>query len=129
MVKVSQVPYDKVVAFTSPLSMNGWLDILTNLMRLQTPDADLPKPISTLFEKIREAQKSRNDIVHTVWIIQFPKDWGKDRLYAADKSYGITFPKKMKKLIGHKAYTAAEIRAIASEIRQLADQFRAIFLP
>jgi len=128
MVKMSQVPYDKVVAFTSPSPMNVWLDILTNLMRLQAPDADLPKPMSILFEKIREAQKNRNDIVHAVWMIQFPKDRGKDRLYATDKAYGIIFPKKMKKLMDKRAFTAAEMRAIARDIHQLADEFRDRFL-
>lgn len=128
MVKVSQVPYDKVVAFTASSPMNGWLDILTNLMRLQTRDADLGKPISVLFEKIRKAQAKRNAIVHAVWSIQFPKDWGKDRLYATNKAYGTGFPKKRKTPMVHQTYTAAEIRNVASEVRQVADEFRAMFL-
>ena len=41
MVRMSQVPFDKVVAFTAPAPMNGWLDILANLMRLKAPNAEL----------------------------------------------------------------------------------------
>ena len=129
MVKVSQVPYFKVVAFAAPSPMNGWLGILENLLLLETPGRKLEKPISSLFQEIRKVQKKRNEIVHAVWAIQFPKDWGKDRLYATDKALGIGFPKKGKQLMVHHAYTAAEMRAVASEIRHVTEKFRGVFLP
>lgn len=66
MVKVSQVPYHKVVAFTAPSPMNGWLDILENLLLLEASGTRLPKPISALFQEIRKVQKKRNEIVHAV---------------------------------------------------------------
>lgn len=130
MVMVSEVPFEIVVAFTSPSPMYGWIDILNNLLRINPTCAAKTKSLPSLLEKIRNAQRKRNDIVHAVWGHQFPVDIGKEFLDAADKAFGVGFPKKNDKgLVNRFSYTAAEMHEVAIEIRQLADEFRAVFWP
>ena len=129
MVDASHVPYNKVLAFTAPSPMYGWIEILSNLLRMQNPDKKLPKELTSMFDQIRKIQRKRNNIVHAVWSIQFPNDIGKNKLCASDKAYGIGFLKNSKNPIIQHSYTATEMRAVAMEIRQLAEKFRSFFWP
>jgi hypothetical protein len=129
MVVVSQVPFAKIVALTAPTPMNGWIDILSNLLRQQANGATLPKDLTGMFERIKVAQRDRNAIVHAVWSNQFPSDLQRKTLRASDMAYGTGFPKKGQKLLVHQQYTAKQIRQVAMNIRGLADEFRTYFWP
>ena len=113
----------------APTPMNGWIDILSNLLPSSNVNTDTHDAARALFARIRLVQRKRNEIVHAVWARQFPGDWGKDRLYAGDRAAGIGFPKKGKETIKFYTFTAAEMRAVANEIRAISDEFREVIFP
>lgn len=127
MVVASQVPFHKVVAFTAPTPMNGWIDFLSNLLLQQS--SSLQRELTELFERISKAQTKRNSIVHAVWSEQFPQDIGRRALRGTDNAFGTGFPKRGRKLLVHQSYTAREIREVAKEISTLAYEFRSVFWP